>query len=1076
MIDDNWEQIENGYNDYSGWISNPGMPQSFTIDLQADKEFKEIGIVNAGDIGLVNSLVASGNNNARNYQNFNTKNMKISISENKIDWQEIKNITNNQAGRINIQLPEKVTARYVKVEILTGQQTGTISSQRARVAKMYLFASPGYTLPIDSGSPQATQQASETKPLKAANTAFQEKMDIAKAEINTEMTIGSAPVSINNWLSAENNIMVTTVESKAKTDQAIEINPWAKNTVAYQTPANGDNTKASKPETTTKSGVSGDVTWVSRRSNINDDIVTPKGKTKQEKYQAGFMSEFAIATKILGGKGSVDAEDNTGKIYTVLPAGKKITIVSAINTVGDQKIDAPNGKDGKAVQGAVKSLESFNTETSIAKERQKTLDWWKNYYLQSYVDTGNTKLNKTYYGSQYIFGSATRAGKTAPGLYGPWITTDQANWQGDYHLNYNFQAPYYGSYSSNRLLEFSEPMFYEAIRYMNTGIKRASDPAELESISPWYYSTRKDENAFKNGFNDSLLFTVGIVPYIDDKTKGSYLNQTIDALLLASQIGAYYEYTQDDEWMFTKIETPNGTYSPYDFLTKVGNFYKIWLEKRNPRIDQEYIKDNPSGVKGNTLATKYTANYAKYPPYSGGKNYTYVLFDGSHESSFEFNPTVAVGNLQYLMDNLVTISKNNQLSESTYADWKDIATHLVKPETAIYEYNQATSWKTSSNYFGKEIFGLSEDRYVRPISATVELEFVMPGNQLGFDSESRLLEAGRNTVDVMGNDGSPGWASNNNTPKIFTQAARLQYDAATLRSKIITNVTNKMDKNYYVNDNTHGWEKAGIIESINNMMLQSSEGIMKLFPVWPENTNGEFRQIREKGAFLVSAKMTNNNISDMEITSEKGNDVKVVNPYQNEKVRVLNSKNKVIQVSYGTTKNSTQKESTSQEKKLEETVDFKTEAGETYRIIKATVEDNAKDALAAILKDINDPSKGFLVGTTATQIKAVEELINQLPASETKLKLLNTLATAQKNIGEKDPPSTEGNAAGIVEPSNGNGGGNTIIKENLTTKKPVATNTMKKNLPPTGDSGFIPVVAGGGIILATLGLIHRTYQ
>ncbi|MCJ1718716.1 discoidin domain-containing protein [Listeria ivanovii] len=303
------------------------MPQSFTIDLQADKEFKEIGIVNAGDIGLVNSLVASGNNNARNYQNFNTKNMKISISENKIDWQEIKNITNNQAGRINIQLPEKVTARYVKVEILTGQQTGTISSQRARVAKMYLFASPGYTLPIDSGSPQATQQASETKPLKAANTAFQEKMDIAKAEINTEMTIGSAPVSINNWLSAENNIMVTTVESKAKTDQAIEINPWAKNTVAYQTPANGDNTKASKPETTTKSGVSGDVTWVSRRSNINDDIVTPKGKTKQEKYQAGFMSEFAIATKILGGKGSVDAEDNTGKIYTVLPAGKKITIV-----------------------------------------------------------------------------------------------------------------------------------------------------------------------------------------------------------------------------------------------------------------------------------------------------------------------------------------------------------------------------------------------------------------------------------------------------------------------------------------------------------------------------------------------------------------------------------------------------------------------------------------------------------------------------------------------------------------------------------------------------------------------------
>ncbi len=102
---------------------------------------------------------------------------------------------------------------------------------------------------------------------------------------------------------------------------------------------------------------------------------------------------------------------------------------------------------------------------------------------------------------------------------------------------------------------------------------------------------------------------------------------------------------------------------------------------------------------------------------------------------------------------------------------------------------------------------------IRPISATVNMESVHPGEQLGFDSDPYLLEVARNTVDVCGNDGysygSAGWNMVNNTPKIFTHAARVRYDAATLISKIKQFVVNKMAGNYYVKDNTHGWEKSG---------------------------------------------------------------------------------------------------------------------------------------------------------------------------------------------------------------------------------------------------------------------------
>ncbi|WP_099223795.1 discoidin domain-containing protein [Listeria costaricensis] len=934
LVNDNWQTAVKGYNDYSGWISNPGMPQNVIFDLKTEQTFQQVGLVHAGCTGLVDDLTKSGNPNAANYARFNTKGAEILVSPDKTNWQKIGAVTNNTAGISTITLDAPVTARYVKLNVTQGEQSGAASNQRARIAKFYLFENTGYTLPIDAVMPvkqtDAVESTATTKStnLKASNSSFNEHLDILKAEVNTDMTIGGAQVEMNTWLSQEQNLLFTTITSKSDKDQALEIDAWMKDSLEYQTPATGDNTTASKPETTVATGQQGAAVWATRRSNINDDVVTLKGETRQTTYKARFMSEMAVATKVVGAEAGTDYDENSGNLYVNLPKGESITLVTAVETAANQQVDAAYGKDGKALSGAMKQLANINSQQDVAKEREQTLNWWEDYYLKSYVDTGDTKLNKVYYGSQYIFGSATRSGETAPGLYGPWITTDHANWQGDYHLNYNFQSPYYGSYSSNRLKEFSDPMFYETIRYMDTGKKLASNPEELQKISPWYYSTRANDEAFKNGFQDAVLYPVGVTPFEDLET-GNYLNQTLDALFSATQILAYYEYTLDDEWLFKKIDTTSGSYSPYEYLISVANFYEQWIEKRDPRVDNIYVKDNPSGINGNAAPTQYTANYAKYPAYSGGKDYTYVLFDGSHEGSFEFNPTVTVGNLQYLMDSLVKIGERNEMSQTSYADWKDISEHLVKPETSIYSYNASTSWKSSSAYFGKDIFGLSEDRYVRPISATVNLEFIMPGEQLSFDSDPYLLEVARNTVAVMGNDGTPGWSMVNNTPKIFTQAARVGYDPVELRSKITTYVANKMDKNYYVNDNTHGWEKAGVIEALDSMMVANSQnGIVKLFPVWPENTNGEFKRIRAKGAFLISAQMKDNTVANVTITSEKGEKMKLVNPWGESDVTVRDQNNQVIKTSQGKTANSLQKGTD----KKEQTIEFATKAGYTYTI------------------------------------------------------------------------------------------------------------------------------------------------
>lgn len=47
-------------------------------------------------------------------------------------------------------------------------------------------------------------------------------------------------------------------------------------------------------------------------------------------------------------------------------------------------------------------------------------------------------------------GIASQDGKVpAPGLDGPFVFSDQPGWNGDYTLDYNFQSPWFGIFSSN---------------------------------------------------------------------------------------------------------------------------------------------------------------------------------------------------------------------------------------------------------------------------------------------------------------------------------------------------------------------------------------------------------------------------------------------------------------------------------------------------------------------------------------------------------------------------------------------------------------------------------------------------
>lgn len=968
IIDDTWYKDKNGVNDYSGWTSvNGKMPQWAQIDLGEDRTFDEWGMVHSGNEMLVQDLYASGNDTADHhssfptgYRRFNPRDFKVSYkAEGDEEWTVLEDVKGNTSGLTAQKLDAPVTARYIRIDYTTGEQykpgTTTLDpNQRARLAKFYLFdneQSSFYTMPVEESPSADTAAEPAVMSLASAQDDFLEQLDIAKAEVNTDMTLGEVPVSMNTWIYPDEDILVTRLTSKGSEDQMIEVDVWGKEKLASLTPASNVDMDKTHPLAESLSGVDGEIVWGSRTTNVADDVM--KDGTV---HKASWMSEIAMASRVIGGEDAAYANSgNEGKIRVTVPAGETVTIVTGIHCEENQEPDAENGAEGAAVQKAVAKISELDTDEEISGLYEQHLKWWQDYYKLSYADFGDKNLNRLYYGSQYLFACCTREGETAPGLYGVWTNNDRMKWQGDYHLNYNFQSPYYGSYSSNRLREFSQPLFEVIARNIDKGLASAADPDCIKSIeSTWYWATRED---LHNGIEDAVLYPVGIKQY-DTPFGSSYLNQTMNALFCASQVLSYYRYTLDKEWLFEEHETPEGnTYTLYDFLVYDANFYAQWIEKKGLRIDDEYIKDSPSGLDGHALTKKHSQNYTdKYPEYTEdmGDDYCYVLYDGAQEGSFDFNPSVITGGVKNLMEGLIEIGKEHAPSAEKYEMWQDIADHIVGPEVTIFERN------------GKEIFGLSEDRGIRSISAPVNMEFVHPGDQLGFDSDPYLLEVGRNTMDQA------NWGSVNSTPKAPTMAARVQYDADKLVSKINTYVISKMRANYYVDDNTHGWEKVGVLEALNNMMVQSDGGIIKVFPVWREDYDGKFSTIREKGAFLVSSEMKDNTVQYIELTSEKGTDAKIVNPWGNADVTITDSNGNKVEYTKGETVNSGEK-----------TIEFATEENTTYTITESGVDKTALEELYSQYKD--ESGTGYVKDTwelLQSALDQAETVLDQAEASQ----------------------------------------------------------------------------------------------
>jgi hypothetical protein len=103
---------------------------------------------------------------------------------------------------------------------------------------------------------------------------------------------------------------------------------------------------------------------------------------------------------------------------------------------------------------------------------------------------------------------------------------------------------------------------------------------------------------------------------------------------------------------------------------------------------------------------------------------------------------------------------------------------------------------------------------------------------------------------------------------------------------------------------------------LQEMMLQSYGGVLRIFADWPAKVAASFRTFRAEGAFLVSGSQADGVVTRCEVFSERGGPCKLYSPWGEAGLKVETADGKPVKVD-----------------KWQETIlTFDTIAGQTYKL------------------------------------------------------------------------------------------------------------------------------------------------
>ncbi|MGI9071590.1 MAG: glycosyl hydrolase family 95 catalytic domain-containing protein [Bryobacteraceae bacterium] len=491
----------------------------------------------------------------------------------------------------------------------------------------------------------------------------------------------------------------------------------------------------------------------------------------------------------------------------------------------------------------------------ISKIQETSDQYWSDLWSRSAVEFEDKELERWWYHNQYWLACCLRKDKIAPGLFGNWSSGKIGTaWHGDYHMNYNTQQVFWGVFSSNHVDQH--------LPYVDV----------VENLLPMSEKYAREKFGLPGAYFPHSAYPVPsqVVPY----PAPPWGYEICETPWVVQSLWWHYLYTLDDA-VLRRV---------YPLLKAAAEFMAAYMKR---------------GEDG-----RYHANPTVSP-----ENWGCTV-------DFRLNQDciMDLALIDFLLEAVIKGSEILNVDQEQRNVWSRIRSNLPP-------------YPRASGSHGEVWIDVLHAPVGWVYNIPVTLAPVFPGERVGLGSSEEELKIARRTAQTIrlegGNDVIYQPLIRARLGMLDLQWFKQEVRYCLMPNGIVQDRVRQVGGRYKDSTNFDFMMQMGVWTEnlslpavLNECLLQSYSGTLRLFPNTMNLGPARFRNLRAAGAFLVSAAWDGKTVSPVELLSERGATARVVNPWGKAKIQVTSLGDKrAVAVRYSG-----------------DAFEFATRAGERYRV------------------------------------------------------------------------------------------------------------------------------------------------
>ena len=448
-------------------------------------------------------------------------------------------------------------------------------------------------------------------------------------------------------------------------------------------------------------------------------------------------------------------------------------------------------------------------------------EWWKNYWMQSSVSIPDTTLLKQWYLEMYKLGAATGNGAPPISLQAVW-TADNGK-----------LPPWKGDFHHDLNTQLSYWPAY------------SSNHLEQErSYIDWLVKNRPEFERYTRTFYQKRGLNVPGVTTLTGQPMGGWIQYSFGPTVsawLGHHFYLHWRYTMDREFLEKEA---------YPWIRDVAVFFTDIAEQGDNGLKKLPLSSSPE------------------------------IFNNSRQAWFDNTTNFDLGLIRWTFEKAAELAGelgNKEEAEQWQKEldlWPDFD---IDPATG-FTFIKGVPYNESHRHFS-HLIGF------HPLGVV---------DWSKGEEDQKIIKSTIETLDRIGPDWWCGYSYSwlgNLKARAFdgegaAEALRTFSECFCLKNSFHVNGDQtKSGKSKFVYRPFTLEGNFAFASGLQEMLIQSHTGVVRLFPAIPGSWKDlSFTKLRTEGAFLVSAEMKNSKVNEVEIIAEKGGEIKIMNPFENQEI------------------------------------------------------------------------------------------------------------------------------------------------------------------------------------------------